>query len=138
MFQSEGYTAQVVVLPPPEPALDLDRDAYLQVDYPEYPSLIVWFDKHVDSHLRMRVLVASRKERDQLDQKKINEDALAINQNIEYFGALNPGGLTGITLEYRLPCGSGILEATVLQAAKELLQGGANAKEMLPFFRAKK
>lgn len=138
LFQSEGYVAQIVELLPAAPELGLDRDAYLKVDFPECPSLIVWFDIYNDSHLRMRVIVASREERDQLHVEQLNRHALGANQNIEYFGVFNPGGLTGITLEYRLPCGGGILEGTVLQAAKEMFQGGANAREMLQLFRHKK
>lgn len=129
LFHSEGCEAQLLgnSLAP--------QDSYLRVDFPEPPPLIVWFD---DLHLRMRVLVASNEERDQLDFELLNEDALGVNQNIEYFGTLNPGGLTGITIDYRLPCSQGILEVTVMQAAKEMVQGGANYRKMLNFFCRKK
>lgn len=103
------------------------NDGYLEVSYPGCPPVILWPDAQLEHQLRMRVLVAPRDVRDQLDALALLQAADDVNQQVLYFGTFSPSGLLGITLEYRLPYASGILANTITRAAELMAQGGRDA-----------
>jgi hypothetical protein len=137
LFQSHGHSADVIEVLPAAPELDLPRDAYLRVNFADRLPVIVFVDIHADCQLRMRVIVASREERYQLDEDELIDWATDMNQQLECFGALSPRSLMGITIEYRLPYDQGILEGTILRAAEEMARGSVRARQYVQKLPAK-
>lgn len=64
LFKSIKVSASIVEIAPAAPKMKLDRDAYLEVNFPKAPPVTIWIDTQAKSQLRFRVIVANRKGRE--------------------------------------------------------------------------
>jgi hypothetical protein len=131
LFQENGLAAEIVENYPAEPLLNLGRDIELKVSLPDNQVLSIWQDTHAGAQLHFRLFVARYEECRALPDDELFEWIVNGNQNSGFFGMAAIIPQMGITLEYRLPYESGILDQTILNATAQLAKGGARARKWL-------
>jgi hypothetical protein len=125
LFQSNNLPAEIIEVYPAVKEWNLAQDAYLQVNYPESISLIIWLDQFANKLLRMRIVILPSNEMKKISKDDLLNLAADVNQQISCFGTLDVMNLLGVTLEYPLPYHEAILEHTVLVAAERLVRGAS-------------
>ena len=99
LFKSINVSSSIVEVYPAAPEMKLDRDAYLEVSYPNQLPFIIWIDTQAKVQLRFRVIIAKDKEREKFKNNDLQCWAAGSNQQLDYFGALSADGFH-ITLEH--------------------------------------
>jgi len=133
LFGEHDLPARIVEVAPAAPELGLEQDAYLEVDYPNGQSVVIWPDTCVDHQLRMRVVVLTRQQIREIDEADLLDWTAERNQQNECYGTVCARNPLGVTVEYRLPYQSGVLDQTILSAAEGLAKGAALAQELKDF-----
>ena len=128
LFQSIKISTSITEVYPADTRLNLNRDAYLTVNYPEGMPVIIWFDTQIKSLLRFRVVIFKSDELEELSEEDM-EFLRNANQQLMFFGAISTGGLN-ITLEYKLPYGEKILASTIILIVKYLSENGKAARNV--------
>ncbi len=97
LFKSSKVSSSIVEVAPTVPKLKLDRDAYLEVSYPDAPPVVIWIDTQAKLQLRFRVIIAKDEEREKFKNTDLQRWAAVSNQQLDYFGSLSTEGIN-ITL----------------------------------------
>ncbi len=130
LFKSIEVSSSIVEVAPAVPKMKLDRDACLEVSYPNAPPVIIRIDTQAKLQLRFRVIIAKDKEMEKFKDNDLRNWAAGSNQQLDYFGAVSTDGFY-ITLEHRLPQQGGIASSTVISVARCIAEGAMAAQQAL-------
>ena len=132
LFKTINVSSSIVEVYPAAPKMKLDRDAYLEISYPDRPPVIIWIDTQAKLQLRFRVIIAKDKEREKFKNTDLQRWAAGNNQQLDYFGSLSTEGIN-ITLEHRLPYQDAIASSTIVSVAQCIAEGAMAAQQALVY-----